>query len=360
MRKLTLIVITIIAFMLYTGVALAINDTTPAAGFYTSGAGDQIPHGGYDVTTDACLQCHDVHESSGDYVLIRWRTVTDVCGSCHYLYTKDPMTLEANGSNPVLGGAADRSTRGINGEYNAAPGDPYDDVSYAPGYSSDVAPAIGAGVSVGSPYSAYEFDLAGARPDGEHNLQRGDGLWQYNDDPDNFKTADYIPGGNSRLTAIKKADYPNTDNVLNFTALQGLYCASCHTPHGNFGQQLFMTPGAGELTPTVLANSKILAGKPNHVRKNVPAITINDSWASGGGKWCAECHDRRLEGAIDPVDGSILHNHPDFACLQCHANNVSDGAPDGGDFPHSGEQLNLLSNVPDALCITCHVPGSLP
>ncbi|KKL88134.1 hypothetical protein LCGC14_1927730, partial [marine sediment metagenome] len=308
MRKLVLILTVALALTMFTGVAWAADTVNPS---YTLGSGDEIPHGGYDVSTDACLQCHDVHESSGDYVLLRFRTVTDTCGSCHYLYKASPMALPARaGNNPVQAGGADHSPRGINGEYNNAPADEDNDVAYSPGYDGFVAPAIGAGgnavVGPGSPYAAYEYDRTlGEFPGGEHNLQRGTGsTWSYNDNPDVYKTSDYIPGGNSRLTAIKRADYPNTENVINFTALQGLYCASCHTPHGNFGQQLFMTP-VGSATPTVLANSKILSGKPNHVRKNVPAITIDNTWASGGGKWCAECHDRRLEGAVDPVDGSI-------------------------------------------------------
>src|SRR3989304_97147 len=59
--------------LLATGVALA--------------AGTTIPHGGYDTTSDACLQCHDVHEAGSDYVLLRRATVPDPCGSCHYLYS---------------------------------------------------------------------------------------------------------------------------------------------------------------------------------------------------------------------------------------------------------------------------------
>src|SRR3972149_9442224 len=86
-------------------VSLVLGSAAAARG----ATGSDIPQGGYSALTDACLQCHDVHESAGDYVLLRWRTVTDVCGSCHFLYLTNPGGLAPNEANPKLGGYLDRS-----------------------------------------------------------------------------------------------------------------------------------------------------------------------------------------------------------------------------------------------------------
>ena len=97
---------------LFTVLAMAVGMTLLITGVALA-AGDRIPHGGYSTATDACLQCHDIHESASDYVLLRWETVTDTCGSCHYLYLgqypKD-MSIAANqgsgGSGTYLSGTA--------------------------------------------------------------------------------------------------------------------------------------------------------------------------------------------------------------------------------------------------------------
>lgn len=327
--------------------ALAAGLTLLMAGVALA-AGTKIPHGGYDTSTDACLQCHDVHESAGDYVLTRWNTVTYTCGSCHYLYKTNPQLSQDASATANLGASARSAPNTVIGAY-------YNDAAlagttpaYVPGYAgSDVDPggyAAGISNSVGARTSAYERDLANPA-NGEHNLSRGQfGTFVFNDGK--VADANYIPGGFYPLTAIKRAQYGQTVPTTTYSGTAGLYCASCHTPHGNFGQLLLKSDGS-------MTSTKILSSKPNH---NPTAIVVNN-WIGEGYLWCEVCHGKRKPEAIDPADGKVYHNHPDQFCLNCHGNKV---AGSNTDFPHTGELYNLLTNEPDALCVTCHVPGSLP
>jgi len=291
-------------------------------------AGTIIPHGGYDTATDACLQCHDVHESASDYVLLRYATVTDTCGSCHFLYL---------GKYPNSAGGSWGQ-----GTYNASTATPGLTVAYNPGYNGnsqvETRTVLPTANSLGSRTSAYETAWPMTTVPG-HNLQRGSGSFLFKDGvTDN---SSYIPGGSGRLTAIEKAAYPNTVPTTSFAGTNGLFCASCHTPHGNFGQQLLKVATSDTVSP------KLLSGKPNH---SATALRI-DSWASEGAKWCEKCHDKRNS------DSATYHNHPDTFCLQCHANST---AGPSTDFPHTGDNENLLSQEPDALCIECHKKNLLP
>lgn len=309
--------------------------------------GTQIPHGGYSTTTDACLQCHDVHEASGDYVLLRWNTVTNTCGSCHFLYLSTPQlewTLRSP-ANPLIGTYNDSATAGSVPAYNPGySGNETDPAGYAPfGGVSGVN-------SIGSRTSAFEVPKTDALVAPGHNLSRGPGDWLYNDGSEPHQ-ADYIPGGSNPLTAIKKGQYPLSVSALSYGSTAGLYCASCHTPHGNFGQQLLNASGD-------LVSSKLLSGRPNHT--NSPPLSI-ENWGTQGGQWCLRCHDKRDGASV------VYHNHPSSACLSCHGNYIGalayanySTATANSDFPHTGNAYNILSNVPDALCITCHVAGSLP
>lgn len=267
-------------------VVLALAFAAPAL----AADGETIPHGGYDQTTDACLQCHDIHEAAGDYVLMRQATVTAVCGTCHTLY-------------------------------QAAPTGAYD-----PGYSGTEA-----GTAAG--LAAYKVPAASALTHEGHRLGLGSGTYTFADG----QTGDgsYIPGGTDALTAIEYLAYPDTVNALSFTATNGLNCASCHTPHGTFGNMV-----------DTAVSSKMLSSKPNHVDSAVPLA----NWATDGGKWCGACHDKR-------TSGGAIHNHPDYACLDCHGDDLT--APTE-DFPHTSGVQNILSLEPDELCIQCHVAGLLP
>jgi len=314
--------------------ALASSLTLLAAGVALAG-GQNIPHGGYDTTTDACLQCHDIHEAGSDYVLLRWSTVRDTCASCHYLYDTDPSNLGGSfGQGSFPSGTPLAGT----------------DLAYDPGYDPQVELAAGGydagiGNSLGSRTSAYEVPSASRTTHEGHRLQMGEtgAFVSFSDGTTN--TASYIPGGSDPLTAIQRAQYPSGfTSVLSFAGTNGLYCASCHTPHGNYGQELYL---AGT---TTTAKGKILSGKPNHTE---PRLEIS-SWVDEGNKWCERCHDKR-----DSDPGSGHYNHPSTYCLVCHANSGLGGGPQS-DFPHTSENANLLSKEPDALCIDCHKAGLLP
>lgn len=300
-------------------------------------AGTVIPHGGYDTSSDACLQCHDVHEAASDYVLLRWETVVDTCGSCHYLYT---------GQYPKDMSDPDNQGSGGSGTYASTTATPGTITAYNPGYFGDETRTVTAtSNSLGSRTSAYEVAYSTRDSQPGHTLQRGGGTYKHGDGT--VANGAYIPGGEGGLTAIARAMGPgNTVGALEFAGTNGLFCASCHTPHGNFGQQLL-----NSTSQTV--SSKILSGKPNH---RATAISIND-WATQGGTWCEGCHAKRKPEYQDAA-GNVYHNHPDQFCLNCHGNAV----PAGGntDFPHTGTNDNLLSQVPDALCIDCHKKEMLP
>jgi predicted CXXCH cytochrome family protein len=261
-----------------------------APAFATDGA--TIPHGGFSTATDACLQCHDIHESAGDYVLMRGATMTATCATCHTLY-------------------------------QAAPTGAFD-----PGYS-------GTEAGTAAPLRAYETAPGNALSHQGHRLGLGSGTYVFADGVSG--DGSYIPGGTSALTAIKYLAYPDTDSALAFTATNGLSCASCHAPHGAFGNVIDAS-----------VSTAILSSKPNHVTDAVAVA----NWIDDGGTWCGACHDKRMPSAT-------YHNHPSEACLTCHGDSLDPVDPTP-DFPHTGETQNLLTLEPDGLCLQCHISGQLP
>ncbi|MBS3955908.1 MAG: hypothetical protein KGZ40_00025 [Clostridiales bacterium] len=243
--------------------------------------GSTIPHGGYSMATDSCLQCHDMHEASGDYVLMRETTVTDVCATCHTLYQSAPTG------------------------------------AYDPGFSGTSAAAV-------PNLAAYNVPISDRLTHEGHRLGLGN---------------NHIPGGSGALTAIQYLSYPATVSATAFTATRGLYCASCHTPHGAFGNVMPAT-----FSPALLSS------RPNHSAQDLSA-TLTGSWLTQGGDWCAACHDRR-------ASGDVHRNHPDYACLTCHGNSVATTTT--ADFPHTSYTDAMLTMEPDGLCLQCHVAGLLP
>ncbi len=282
MRKAMCAAVVVVVVLVFAAPAFAID-------------GETIPHGGYSASTDACLQCHDIHESAGDYVLMRQATVTATCATCHTIYQTAPT------------GAFD------------------------PGYSGTEA-----GTAAGA--QAYKTDAANALTHEGHRLGLGSGAYTFADGV--VGDGSYIPGGTQALTAIAYLSYPVTDSALSYAATDGLYCASCHAPHGTFGNVV-----------DALVSPAILSSKPNHIDTAIPMA----NWIDDGGEWCAGCHDKRIDG-VD-MEGDTNHNHPSEACLTCHGDAFGDSTPD---FPHTGEVANLLTLEPDMLCLQCHTEGTLP
>lgn len=319
--------VAIVALLGLASVAVAFNET---------------PHGGYDSSTNKCLNCHDIHTDApdfaegvdADYVLLRWTTVVDTCGSCHDLYQ---------------------------GEDSPDSDEPYGTYTYqanqfsgTPGTASD--------------RTAYKVDYGEKDDVGGHHMS------------DPGAGNDTIPGGSDELNAINiwldtpsysdgfsmwspyDPDAPNLAQATEFEGTNGLYCASCHTPHADFGQELesdagFNPDGGIEHT------NKLLSSRPNHSSTDLNVDDLSTDrdervteWAVDGYNYCLACHDQR---APDHTEG--WYNHPVEFCLICHADD-RDGTDWGGDydFPHTSEIPMLLAEEPDGICITCHTEGSLP
>jgi len=286
---------------------------------WTGLAWAETVHGGYSSLTNKCLSCHDIHtdanplEPDSDYVLLRWPTVVDTCGSCHSLYLGSP------------------GPDGLYGEY-----------PYAAMFSG-----IGA---TASDRRAYKTNAINQDTHNGHRMLQG---------------GDYIIGGSESLTALDiwnlgvpgggnyslwspyNPDEPNTKSPAAFAATDGLYCASCHSLHADFGRQLDVVVGFNpDLKAGVHAN-KLLSSRPNHI---VDDVLVNN-WATDGYRFCLSCHNQRA-----PDHVKKWYNHPVEVCLICHA----DQRPaETYDFPHTGLP-GLLAEEPDGLCVVCHTSGSLP
>lgn len=248
-------------------IAAAIVIASVATGPHAWAAdGTTVPHGGYSAATDACLQCHDIHEAAADYVLMRRPTVTATCATCHTIYLVAPTG------------------------------------AYDPGYP-------GAESGTAADARAYLTSEASATIHGGHRLGLGGGSYLFADGA----TGDgsYIPGGTDGLSAIRHLAYPQSDPSLTFEATAGLYCASCHTPHGAFGS---MVPLA--------VSTALLSARPNHSAE----VSVS-AWATDGGLWCGGCHDARLPGGPDAQHAGYALG--DCVSGACHSRIATD-------FPHTG------------------------
>jgi predicted CXXCH cytochrome family protein len=319
------------------------------------------PHGGYSATTDYCLQCHAVHDGE-EYALLSNSSVTAGCRTCHSLYG------------------------------TAATG------PYVPGYPGVEAPT--------SLRSAYEV----TSPLAQHAIG-----------------ASSIPFASAAVGPITELGWAYGGfNATNWAAARGpagpgtasdvtggLYCGSCHTPHGNFGRLINSETGGVRTTgdgdgslmdvDAFAEDTAIMYGRPAAVRylhydstnrvwqacnetaditcTNLVATDTegesaylygykllsaypNHSWELGAeswgldsyehdmSRWCGRCHDE----AIPSEYGGTYHNHP-TGCTACH------GVPNDAtstDFPHTSTFINFLKDYPDLLCINCHTAGSLP
>src|SRR3990172_7735678 len=157
--------------------AFAAALTLMSAGVALAATGTNIPHGGYSVSTDACLQCHDVHEATGDYVLMRWATVVDVCATCHGLYNSQPT------ASIKLTTLPDPDINGGTRQNPGASTGPDWLLNYDPGYSGDevVAPGTTDGGTGGpdptqvvsgpaSPYAVYHVGSTAATNHNGHRM----------------------------------------------------------------------------------------------------------------------------------------------------------------------------------------------
>jgi len=316
---------------------------------------DVSPHGGYSTSTNMCRQCHSVHDSTSEIALVRGGSVQATCNTCHALGGvggTSPKNSVFGGSPTLIGTASTRSA------YEATSGDGHD---------------LG----------------ANSIPE------------RLSSDPDVVTASDFdYPG------------LPSTDSTE--VSPEGLYCASCHTPHGDFGQLVnnwttadegnaiwwdpagstrtweqgylyldttrtdsarnvpgvwqacddsALTTGCEDLLvddadgsasgdPAYLYGYKLLTKNPNHTY-SADQTYNTDKYNHDGSDWCATCHTKVRET-------STSHRHP-TGCTACHGNPASDsGFAQTKDFPHTSSIDRLIKKYPDALCIGCHTSGNLP
>ena len=179
--------------------AMAIDDPTvpPQPGLTPPEIGDPtsatqvVPHGGYGVGTTYCLQCHQVHynrgtqDAPGEYALTAESSVTATCATCHGFEGVDPTGEEVPDFGPLTGTIGTASTRAVYTE-------------------AEEIHIIGAG-----------FGSVGAIPGWDFYTWAGNGT-----------------PGSAGPEAAGSGRSAGTASYYN----GGLYCGSCHTPHGEFGQ----------------------------------------------------------------------------------------------------------------------------
>ena len=318
---------------------------------------DVAPHGGYSSSSNFCLQCHDVHDADGEYALLWKSSVTDTCATCHgYMGNAETGTRDPLGTGTI-------GTASVRTVYDSA----------APGSEH----------GIGSANS----------PDGVTMME---GEWSYG----------WTSGGPASGTA--DSDTPAGAGTA-AAGSGGLYCGSCHTPHGESGQaintkkvwtrtsstgaQTLMnwandtpiwagggsvkylwldagqwklctsTGGGAPCTDATVVDSegqtvylygyKLLSMYPNF-SYGTPRSWNADYRGRDAVSWCGECHPDRVDAAF----GGTPHNHP-TSCTACHGNPNADTT--SKDFPHTSTVGDLLKDYPDALCVTCHLSNrSLP
>ncbi len=171
------------------GAAFAADGPTPPK------LGDPVgsnisPHGGYSASTNYCLQCHTMHDAPADYALLASSTVTATCNTCHGL--------------PAIGASSPTGAREpLEPDNPAIPGTAASRAAYTVTDGQNAIHGIGS-----------------ATPPGETGITMTLADWSF-------------PGRGQRWNPTGDATTPA--ETVRATG-GGLYCASCHTPHGDFGQ----------------------------------------------------------------------------------------------------------------------------
>ncbi len=340
------------------------------------------PHGGYSGTTDYCLQCHTVHNAPGaGYSLLADNSVTATCKTCH------TIGVAISGLNP-----------------------PADMTAINPGFPGVEAPTSERGsyeVTGGAELAAHTLGASAAGTPYSTITQINDAGWAYSGFNAAGWTANQGPAG------------PGT--VSDTTG--GLYCGSCHTPHGDFGRLVnsenggFRTTADGDNLNDVDAWAE---GAPIYAGRNLRYLHLDVSTNAAGEKaWtaCLAAGPAVVANALDTgcsyltaadTEGEsaytygykLLSAYPNHTwtqgpeswgmdasnhdgarwCGRCHDEatpseyggtfhnhptgcTACHGNPNDGtstDFPHTSTFQDLLKDYPDLLCINCHTAGSLP
>lgn len=172
--------------------------TPPQVGDPVVGAGTTSPHGGYSSTSNFCLQCHDVHDAAGEYGLMYKASVTSTCKTCHGVGVADVPdgTFDPIGTGTI-------GTTSVRTAYDTASplGQHLIGSTSVPGESTVITEA---GWSSG---------------------------WRSGNGP---VAPSPSPVPTTGITPAPDSTVPAGPGTASDTA-GGLYCASCHTPHGENG-----------------------------------------------------------------------------------------------------------------------------
>lgn len=319
--------------------------------------GNVVPHSGYSASTDYSMQCHEVHNAAGSYALMAEVSVTATCNTCHGLAGIAGMTGTVGGSGAL------------------------------PGFGAP-------GTTNGTASSRTAFDIASAPADhgiGGTTIPHGAG--------GTVTQSDWSYGWKHGMTTTDAATAAGAGTAAELTG--GLYCASCHTPHGEYGQMVnhwaadatlisyewpadqptsgdaagwadaytYNNAGTWQICRDVtllncmdatiadeegqtvyLFGYKLLSAYPNHTYSTLQSYKT-EQYNHDGQDWCGACH-------VNDSSTSAAHNDS-TGCSACHGNPVDQTVP-SIDFPHTSTVGSFLIDYPDALCIDCHTPGSLP
>lgn len=180
----------------------------------TAFGGDVKPHGDYSTATDFCLQCHRVHSSDTPYALLQAPNVQDVCASCHTI--------------------SDTTDAGV-----TAPG-----IYTNPGFSDET-------VATTAHYAVFK----NASPTSGH-----------------FYGATKIPDSVSISLGYLHLNTTSYESVgYGSTEPDGLYCGSCHTPHGDFSANIWSGWDAAQFSQNYGYNADGSAyGAGNNWTYNIP------------------------------------------------------------------------------------------
>ncbi len=248
----------------FTGSVGTTIDGAPAS----IGATDISPHGGYSTSTDYCLQCHSVHGGaqwqggsggglvnvthllpSGsrgitDYALLAQPSVTDVCATCHSLFGASAPAVGSTGPTPQDGGGLGRTVG------TASVRTAYDSTGSAAVSEHEIGfGAIGSSqqIPLGSGVPCLRADGTTSSAGAADCSQITEGGWSYSWKQDTWNgTTGGPPNANSAEPAQNGTAGSGqggwgsfgtgNGNTANSGVGGGLYCGSCHTPHGDFGQ----------------------------------------------------------------------------------------------------------------------------
>jgi hypothetical protein len=322
---------------------------------------DVSPHGGFSSSTDYCVQCHSVHNttdtSAGAYALLWKSSVTETCNTCHAV--------------PGLAyGAADGAR----------------DSNTLTGFTAGVMGTASSRSAYDNPAPAAEHGLGSLNTNSEgDNVAMQDSGWSYHGSPTTWAANTQDPQGltctscheahgnwgaliNSERGVIRTTadgtDLSDTDAWVNdapiyvgatlkYLHLNGSVWQGC-TATGGGGTCTDLTTTDSEGQTVYLYGYKLLSAYPNFSWDNGGESWGVDTRAHDQARWCGECHTRHTPSEF----GGTYHNHP-TGCTACHGNPASD--PTSKDFPHTSTFGNFLTQYPDGLCIgSCHTAGSLP